>query len=165
MAPNLAQANPLSNSLRLVHQGAHNPGIADAGDSERSSLVRITRLWESLHIPRWCQPVSNRLQPECSFYPSCSFEKLVFRSYDQPEKTRASGGLTYGGTLLMRWNSRLVSSCDFFVQFWRTREGPDQFADAMRDAERLRDRPRVEQAKSAGRCDHRALGKFLGVTS
>jgi hypothetical protein len=29
----------------------------------------------------------------------------------------------------------LVSECDFFVQFWRTRKGPNQFADAMRDAE------------------------------
>jgi hypothetical protein len=30
---------------------------------------------------------------------------------------------------------RLVSQCNFLVQFGRTREGPDQFADAMRDAE------------------------------
>lgn len=29
----------------------------------------------------------------------------------------------------------LVFECDFFVQFWRTRKGPNQFADAMRDAE------------------------------
>ena len=29
----------------------------------------------------------------------------------------------------------LVSECDFFVQFWRTRKGPNQFADATRDAE------------------------------
>src|ERR1700733_7592456 len=29
----------------------------------------------------------------------------------------------------------LVSECDFFVKFWRTRKGPNQFADAMRDAE------------------------------
>jgi hypothetical protein len=29
----------------------------------------------------------------------------------------------------------LVSECDFFVQFWQTRKGPNQFADAMRDAE------------------------------
>src|SRR5882672_8955153 len=29
--------------------------------------------------------------------------------------------------------STLVSECDFFVQFWRTRKGPNQFADAMRD--------------------------------
>ena len=29
----------------------------------------------------------------------------------------------------------LVSECDFFVQFWRTRKGPNQLADAMRDAE------------------------------
>jgi hypothetical protein len=30
--------------------------------------------------------------------------------------------------------STLASECDFFVQFWRTRKGPNQFADAMRDA-------------------------------
>jgi hypothetical protein len=29
----------------------------------------------------------------------------------------------------------LVSECDFFVQFWRTRQGPDQFAHAVRDVE------------------------------
>src|ERR1700757_3972059 len=59
----------------------------------------------------------------------------------------------------------LVSECDFFVQFWRTRKRPNQFADAMRDAERLRDGGRVEKSESAGRGDHRPLGKFLGIPS
>jgi hypothetical protein len=59
---------------------------------------------------------------------------------------------------------RLGSECDFLVQFWRTRERPDQFADAMRDAERFRNCGRVERSKSTGRCDHRALGEFLWIT-
>jgi hypothetical protein len=35
----------------------------------------------------------------------------------------------------------------------------------MRDAERLRDRRRVEQSESAGRCDQGVLGESLGITS
>jgi hypothetical protein len=54
---------------------------------------------------------------------------------------------------------------DFSIQLWRTCQSPDQFAYAVRDIERLCDRRSIEQSKSAGCRDHRALSKFLGIAS
>jgi len=52
-------------------------------------------------------------------------------------KRNADAGIEVAKVRLpeLLWKSGLASECDFFVQFWRTREGPDQFAHAVGNAE------------------------------
>src|SRR5215469_3287629 len=61
--------------------------------------------------------------------------------------------------------SRLVSEGDLFVQFWRTGQRPDQFADAVRNLEGFADGGGIEQSKSAGCRDHRPLREFPRISS
>ena len=83
--------------------------------------------------------VSRRLVPRARSVKSYPAHKWHTEPY-HPESFRPGSGKIHDFLIstFIATNPEpptLVLECDFFVQFWRTRKGPNQFADAMRDAE------------------------------